>query len=445
MRKSRILAVGAVGIAAALALSACSGTGSGSSGDNNNSSSIGKVDGKGKTLTVWEMNGDLSTDTLNAINKEFTKQTGAKVKVQMQQWDGIGPKVTTALSTSTPPDVIDIGNTQVAGYAANGGLLDLTKYKSDLEQGGTWLGGLVDPATVNGKLYGVPSFAGTRAVIYNKKIWAAAGVTEAPTTYDELTADLDKVKAANASKADFSAFYLPGQNWYAGTQFVWDAGGQIATQSGKTWKGGFSSDAAQKGLNDFKKFENAYSVASARTLDTDKPDQDQVFADGKAGAILGNGWEIGSITTDNKSLTTDDLGSFPFPGTSGKNQPVMLGGSVWSIPVKSKNSQLALVWTKIASSPSIQNKYVYGVQKWIPNTVEGAKKAIEDPTLPEIQKGFFTAAQNSKSTPSSANWATIESTKAINQFFSSIASGSATPADAAKSFDATLEKTLNGN
>jgi N,N'-diacetylchitobiose transport system substrate-binding protein len=282
-------------------------------------------------------------------------------------------------------------------------------------------------------------------VIYNNKIWAAAGVTAAPTTYEELTADLDKVKAANKSKADFSAFYLPGQNWYAGTQFVWDAGGDIATQSGKTWKGGFSSDAAQKGLNDFKKFENAYTVASARTLDTDKPDQDQVFADGKAGAILGNGWELGSITADNKALTQDDLGSFPFPGTSGKNQPVMLGGSVWSIPVKSKHQELALVWAKIAASPTIQDKYVYGVQKWIPNTVEGAKKATSDPSLPEIQKGFFTAAQNSKSTPSSADWATIESTKAINQFFSSVASGSATPADAAKSFDATLAKTLKGN
>ena len=443
MRKSRILAIGAVGIAAALALSACSGNGSGTSAASGNS--LSNVDGKGKTITVWAMNGDLTNATLDAINKEFTKETHAKVKVQLQQWDGIGPKVTTALSTTTPPDVIDVGNTQVAGYAANGGLLDITSYQKQLEQGGTWLGGLEDPATVDGKLYGVPSFAGTRAVIYNKKIWAAAGVTSAPTTYEELTADLDKVKAANASKPDFSAFYLPGQNWYAGVQFVWDAGGQIATQSGKTWKGGFESAAAQKGLNDFKTFENAYSVASARTLDTDKPDQDQVFADGKAGAILGNGWEIGSITADNKNLTQDDLGSFPFPGTSGKAQPVMLGGSVWSIPVKSKNQQLALVWTKIAASPSIQDKYVYGVQKWIPNTVEGAQKATSDPTLPAIQDGFFTAAQNSKSTPSSANWATIESTKAINQFFSSIASGTASPSDAAASFDATLAKTLNGN
>ena len=44
-------------------------------------------------------------------------------------------------------------------------------------------------------------------------------MTEAPTSYSELTADLDKVKAANP-RSDFSAFYMPGQYWYGGLQWV---------------------------------------------------------------------------------------------------------------------------------------------------------------------------------------------------------------------------------
>jgi N,N'-diacetylchitobiose transport system substrate-binding protein len=35
------------------------------------------------------MNGDLSDETIKAVNDEFEKATGAKVDVQMQQWDGI--------------------------------------------------------------------------------------------------------------------------------------------------------------------------------------------------------------------------------------------------------------------------------------------------------------------------------------------------------------------
>ena len=202
MRHARYTAVGALSLAAALALAGCSSAGN-NAGADDGPQSVPTTKASDKTLTVWVMEGDYTDPTIAAVNAEFTKQTGAKVKVQKQVWDGITTKVSTALATSTPPDVFDLGNTQVAGYAAAGGLLDITSYKDDLAQGQTWLGGLSDPATIDGKLYAVPGFAGTRAVIYNKKIWAAAGVTAAPTTFKEFTADLDKIKAKNTA-SDFS-------------------------------------------------------------------------------------------------------------------------------------------------------------------------------------------------------------------------------------------------
>src|SRR5450756_1605342 len=211
MRTTRFTVIGAVSTAAVLALSACGGNATNSTGAKG---TIGTPAGAGKTITVWAMAGDLSPNTLNAINTKFTKETGAKVNLQVQaSWEGITTKVTTALATSKPPDIFDLGNTQIPSYAANGGLLDLTPYKKELQQGNTWLTGLELPATVDGKLYGVPTVAGDREVIYNKKIWAAAGVTEVPTTYQVLIADLDKIKAANTA-SDFSAFYYPGQYWY---------------------------------------------------------------------------------------------------------------------------------------------------------------------------------------------------------------------------------------
>jgi N,N'-diacetylchitobiose transport system substrate-binding protein len=73
LRKSRIYAVGALGLAAALALSACSSGATGGS-----SSSIGTPNGKGKTLTVWSMTGDLSAATLGAINAKFTTSRASR-------------------------------------------------------------------------------------------------------------------------------------------------------------------------------------------------------------------------------------------------------------------------------------------------------------------------------------------------------------------------------
>ncbi len=434
----KLATVGAMGIVTALALSACSGSAGAGSAGAPSDGKVPEVDGAGQTLTVWVMDGDYTPDTLAEINKRFTEETGAEVNLQTQTWDGITTKVTTALATDTPPDVIDMGNTQIASYAANGGLLDLTAYKDDLAQGQTWLDGLVDPATIDGSLYGVPGFAGARAVIYNKKMWAAAGVTEVPTTYDELTAALDKVAAANAQTPDFSPFYLPGQYFYAGLQFVWDAGGDIASDDDGEWTSGFGSDEALEGLEAFKEFQNTYSTAASATLDTFEPNQGQIFADGKTSAILNT--NTGAILKINPDLEPD-LGSFPFPGLSGEAQPVMLGGSDWAVPVKSQNSDLALNWVKIAASPEVQKDFVFGVDGWIPNSTEGIEFAQE--TLDDVKVSFFTAALRSKATPANANWTTIESNKDINNLFSSIASGSKSVDEAASAFDDAADKTLN--
>lgn len=386
------------------------------------------------------MNGDLSPETIAAINDKFTAETGAKVEVQVQEWDDIITKVTTALSTSTPPDVIDIGNTQVPIYAANGGLKDLTEFKTQLEQGQTWLGGLEEPATQEGRLYGVPSFAGDRAVIYNKTMWAAAGVTEAPTTYEEFTHALDLVAAANPA-ADFSPFYYPAQYDFGPLGFVWDAGGDIASVDNGVWTGGFSTPDAQKGLEDFKEFQNKYSIPSSQTASENDPEQSQILADGHTSAILGISSELDSIKKANPSLTDADLGTFPFPGKSGASQPVMLGGSVWGVAAKSQKVDLAVAWMTIAASPEIQSEHVFAHDGWIPNSVEVIDAASA--SLPPLTAGFFEAAKISKATPAAANWPTIEGDHSLREFFSYVASGSKSVKDAAAQFDSHIESVLN--
>ena len=83
--RTRFAALGALALAGALALTGCSAGSNGAS--DGGTKSIGTPDGKGKTLTVWIMNGDLSPKILDVAAKQFTKATGAKVKLQLQQWD----------------------------------------------------------------------------------------------------------------------------------------------------------------------------------------------------------------------------------------------------------------------------------------------------------------------------------------------------------------------
>ena len=428
----RVLPLGAGLLALAFAATAC--------GSSAAPAAAGGVStkGAGSTLTVWYMDGDLSTQDQNAIDAAFTAATGAKVDVQIQEWDNINTKLSTALAQNDPPDVVEIGNTDVPLFAATGALADLTADQAQLEQGQSWLPGLVGPATVAGHLYAAPLFAGNRAVIYNKKIWSAAGITTVPTTYAQLTADLGKIKTANPSP-DFSAFYFPGQYWYGALQFVWDAGGQLATESGSTWSGALSSAAAQQGLETWKSFQNTYSTPASRDVDTKSPDQDALFAQGKAATILDT--SINTVLKDNPSLKSE-IGTFPFPGqTAGSAQPVFLGGSDLGVAAKSSHVALAEEYLKVAASVAVQKADIVGVDGWTPISTELITQTSA--SLSTTSRAFAAAAAHSVATPATPGWATIESDASINQFFASIATGSQSPAQAAASFDSHLDQALN--
>lgn len=435
----RTMAVLAAGVVLALTPAACASSGGGGSTDTQTTSKIaGPGSGAGKTLTVWYMQDDLSDATQKAINDKFTELTGAQVKVQIQQWDGINTKIATALAQDNPPDVVELGNTDVPLFAASGGLSDITPVLSQLQAGQHWLPGLEGPATVDGKSYGAPLFGGNRAVVYNKKVWAAAGITAPPTTFAQLTSDLDAIKAKNTA-ADFAAFYFPGKYWYGALQFVWDAGGQLATESGGKWSGALESPQAQQGLAAWKDFVTKYSTAASRNTDTTAPNFNTLFAQGKTATILNT--TINQILAVDATLK-DQLGTFPFPSTTaGKTQPVFLGGSDLGVSAKSHNQALALAYLKAATDPGVQASAIVGIDHWIPASTEVIDQAIS--TLPVTSQAFFTAAKTSVATPAVAGWATIESDSSINNFFADIATGRKSPADAAKELDAHLDQALN--
>src|SRR3954469_7816157 len=262
----------AVVVAAALGLA----TGACSSGSSSSGGGI-STDGKGKTVTVWLMSDAQKgwPDVVTQANTRFEKETGAKVKVEWQEWSNYTTKLdSTFAGTPGVPDAVELGNTQTASYISAGAFADLTKDKKKFENSDTWLNALTQSGTSpDGKLMAVPYYAGSRVVIYRKDIWDAAGVTAPPTTLDELWTDLDKVKAANSSDPNFSAFYMPGKYWYAAMSFVYGSGGSIASQSDGKWKGDLTSSESVTGLNNWKKL-TAYSVGGATK---DEADQDAVM------------------------------------------------------------------------------------------------------------------------------------------------------------------------
>ena len=428
----------------ALAVTACSsGKSSSKSSTSNAGGSVISTDGKGKTITVW-LQSDAQKgwpDVVDQANQRFTAATGAQVKVEWQQWSNYTTKVDSTFSGSTGvPDVVELGNTQTSSYIAGGAFADLTAAKGQFANSSTWLQGLAESGTSPaGKLQAVPYYAGSRVVIYRKDLWTAAGVTSVPTTLDELNADLDKVKAANTSNAAFSAFYMPGKYWYAAMSFVYGAGGKIADQSGGKWKGELESSQSQQGLAEWQKLATQYSVGGTTK---DESDQDNIMAQGNVSAIVGNGWEVGSVTdpkTGNPKLAAD-LSTFPMPGASASAYtPSFLGGSDLAVPEKAPAAGLGAEWIKIFTDTTSQTALAKFA---IPNTTsllsvyEGQAQA---------NQSTGEAAKNTWFVPNTPNWANVESGNVLQNMLESIATGKSSIADATKAADAQIATTLNAS
>ena len=126
-------------------------------------------------LAVWIMDGSVTQDLLKTFETRYeAAHPKTDLDIQIQAWDGIGEQVTAALASNDAPDVIEVGNTQVAQYAASGGVNDLTAKVADLK-GEDWLPGLAEPGNIDGKQYGIPWYAANRVVVYNKDLFAKAG------------------------------------------------------------------------------------------------------------------------------------------------------------------------------------------------------------------------------------------------------------------------------
>ncbi len=108
-------------------------------------------------------------------------------------------KLNKALSSSTPPDVVELGNTQAVSYAQAGELADVTA-KSNEFNCGQWNQALALSGAYQGKQYAVPFYGANRTVIYRKDMFAKAGITSPPASNAEWLTDIGKLKSAYSTR-----------------------------------------------------------------------------------------------------------------------------------------------------------------------------------------------------------------------------------------------------
>jgi N,N'-diacetylchitobiose transport system substrate-binding protein len=431
VKRKLVAAVGAVAMMASVA--AC--------GSDGGSESAKSPKDRKETLTVWLMVDAQSTwpELVKDVNAQFNKKyPGVKVDVQYQQWADKAKKLDTALGGDKFPDVVELGNTETMQYILNGALAEIDPKK--YQNSDTWIQGLKDTCSFEGKQFCVPYYAGARVAIYNTEMLKkGAGVDKLPETEDELLAAMDKVSAEYGKKDKrFSSLYLPGRYWYAAMSYVAAYDGKIAEydEGSKEWKASLSSPEAQKGIQHFIDLVKKYNKADQTK---DEQDHANVMANEKAALLYGNGWESGSVidgkNNGNPKLEGKIL-TAGMPGPNGKALPSFIGGSDLAVTSKSKVADLGEEWISLFTSE--KSMEVLAAKNILPNNTKQLEPLKAKPETAPIAN----AVPDAWFTPIAPGWTSIEKEEVLENMLLAILKGDSVEA-ATKAADAKINELIN--
>ncbi|WP_295747268.1 extracellular solute-binding protein [uncultured Oscillibacter sp.] len=224
-----------------LSLAACGGGsdstgGSGDSGtpppassDAGDSGSSGGSSEKIDINVIAAQYGQNTGDWWAKFQEDFNKEhEDINLTVEVVSWNDIYTVVNTRISGNAAPDILNID--VFADYQADDLLLPAEDYVS-AETYAKMYPAFLEQSVVDGTVWAVPDLASARAMYYNVDILEAAGV-EVPTTWDELKAACEKIKAYDSSIYPWGIDMTTDEGQAAFAYYIWNNGGDFTDADG---------------------------------------------------------------------------------------------------------------------------------------------------------------------------------------------------------------------
>ncbi len=313
------------------------------------------------TLKIFQFKVEIA-DQLSKLVAEYQKEN-PNVKIQVDTVGGgadYGAALLAKFNSNDKPDIFN-----------NGGFSDLDKWIENLEDlsNEPWVKDLVDvakePMTKDGKLYGQPLNLEGYGFLYNKDLFAKAGITDTPKTLTQLEDAAKKLQAAGIQP--FVNGY--GEWWVLGNHFVNIPFAQQPDSN--AFIDGLNKGTAKipgnKAFEDWVKlFDLQIAYGNKNPLQTDYNTQVTDFATGKAAMTQQGNWTQVKITETNPDI---NIGFLPMPISDDAEANDKLPVGVPNNWVINKNSEVKDEAKKFLNwmvTSEIGKKYITEEFKFIP-------------------------------------------------------------------------------
>jgi raffinose/stachyose/melibiose transport system substrate-binding protein len=324
------------------------------------------------------------------VARDFeAKNPGVKIEMQFLENEAYKAKAPTLLQSRDRPHIIYSWAGGVLKAQVDAGVLEditaqVTPYKDQLSAAA------VKAFTVDGKIYGLPHTVSQVGFMYNKELFAKAGVDGAKVaTWDDLLDAVKKLKAANVTPIVVGGADKWPLHFYW-THLAVRLGGKAGFDAAlKGENGGFEGDVFQKSGEHFKQLVDLQPFQQG-FLGYKNPQAVGAFGDGKGAMILA----ISSfyhtqraLAADKAGLSDDKIGWFNFPtvpGGKGEASDTLGGVNGWLVTKGAPKE--AAEFVKFFISDAVQKRLAQG--NFLIPTFKGAEAGLGSPFMRNIAQNI---------------------------------------------------------
>jgi multiple sugar transport system substrate-binding protein len=300
-------------------------------------------------ITFWHQYDSANAEMITQLVEEFNAANPDIVVTAVIQpsYDEYKTLLQTAILSGTTPDVASVDLIWVPGLVSNEAVLPLDDIIAadssfDIEDFYTLL---VDYDVIDGKRYAIPMSANNMQLIWNKDLFAAAGLDpeKPPTTWKEMQAMAEQCSNDSEGVVGFEYYTQPtgeGITWQFQV-WLWAAGAAFLNE-----------DNSAAAFNTPEGLEALRFVSHMLDGHGSVPAAWGAFGDGKACMQLDGSWLFGY-----RKDASFDWGIAAVPGPKAGETASNIGGEHLILFNSSENPEAAWRFMSYLSSPDMQLKW----------------------------------------------------------------------------------------